>query len=309
MFDRRPERRRRAIPAAGRPGGHQVTARASASSSAPALRSAPASPSARSARRGPADVRPRCRRRAARPSQRNAINIPPGNENRFVKDEVVLEFAGNFPRPGITATAGAASAEPDRIAELHADQLDHRARPDRQPARGARGAARPRQRERRCAPASRTISTSRRRARAPRSRKPAKPTPAVATAAAIPAGGDPAQYALAKLRIGEAHTLATGDKMLVAVIDSGIDLSHPELAGVIAGSFDALGKAEKPHQHGTAIAGAIAAHARLMGAAPAAQDPRHPRLRRLRRAAPKRPPWRSSRASNTPRCSRRASST
>ena len=55
------------------------------------------------------------------------------------------------------------------------------------------------------------------------------------------------------------------------MIDSGIDLGHPELAGVVAGSFDALGKAEKPHQHGTAIAGAIAAHARLMGAAPAAQ--------------------------------------
>jgi subtilisin family serine protease len=96
-------------------------------------------------------------------------------------------------------------------------------------------------------------------------------TPAVATAAAIPAGGDPAQYALAKLRLGEAHMLATGDRVLVAVIDSGIDLSHPELAGAIAGSFDALGKAEKPHQHGTAIAGAIAAHARLMGAAPAAK--------------------------------------
>jgi subtilisin family serine protease len=93
----------------------------------------------------------------------------------------------------------------------------------------------------------------------------------MATAAAIPAIGDPAQYALGKLRIGEAHTLATGERVLVAVIDSGIDLGHPELAGVIAGSFDATGKAEPPHQHGTAIAGAIAAHARLMGAAPAAK--------------------------------------
>jgi subtilisin family serine protease len=93
----------------------------------------------------------------------------------------------------------------------------------------------------------------------------------MATAAAIPAIGDPAQYALGKLRIGEAHTLATGERVLVAVIDSGIDLSHPELAGVIVGSFDAIGKAAPPHQHGTAIAGAIAAHARLMGAAPAAK--------------------------------------
>jgi len=57
----------------------------------------------------------------------------------------------------------------------------------------------------------------------------------------------------------------------VAVIDSGIDLGHPELLGVIAGSYDALGKPEKPHRHGTGIAGAIAAHARLVGAAPAAR--------------------------------------
>jgi subtilisin family serine protease len=76
---------------------------------------------------------------------------------------------------------------------------------------------------------------------------------------------------LGKLRINEAHNLATGDKVLVAVIDSGIDLGHPELKGVVAGSFDALGTSEKPHMHGTAIAGAIAAHARLMGAAPAAR--------------------------------------
>jgi subtilisin family serine protease len=98
-----------------------------------------------------------------------------------------------------------------------------------------------------------------------------KVTPAVATAAAIPAGGDPAQYVLAKLHLGEAHTLATGERILVAVIDSGIDMSHPEIKGTIAGSYDAFGKLEKPHQHGTAIAGAIVAHARLMGAAPAAK--------------------------------------
>ena len=69
----------------------------------------------------------------------------------------------------------------------------------------------------------------------------------------------------------EAHELATGDKILIAVIDSGIDLGHPELQGVIAGSYDALGKSEEAHQHGTGIAGAIAANARLLGAAPAAR--------------------------------------
>ena len=88
---------------------------------------------------------------------------------------------------------------------------------------------------------------------------------------AAPTEGDPAQYALAKLRLPEAHTLAHGTNVTVAVIDSGIDVKHPELADAIAGSFDALGSKEGPHVHGTGIAGAIVAHARLMGSAPAAK--------------------------------------
>jgi hypothetical protein len=83
--------------------------------------------------------------------------------------------------------------------------------------------------------------------------------------------GDPAQYALAKLRLPEAHTLAHGANVIVAVIDSGIDAKHPELAGAIAASYDALGSKEGPHVHGTGIAGAIVAHAKLMGSAPAAK--------------------------------------
>ena len=83
--------------------------------------------------------------------------------------------------------------------------------------------------------------------------------------------GDPAQYALAKLRLPEAHTLAHGANVTVAVIDSGVDLKHPELANAIADSFDALGSKEGPHVHGTGIAGAIVSHARLMGSAPAAR--------------------------------------
>jgi hypothetical protein len=83
--------------------------------------------------------------------------------------------------------------------------------------------------------------------------------------------GDPAQYANAKLRLPQAHTLANGAGVLIAVIDSGIDASHPELANAIAERFDALDSREGPHAHGTGIAGAIAAHARLMGGAPAAR--------------------------------------
>ncbi|MEY9183419.1 subtilisin family serine protease [Bradyrhizobium sp. USDA 326] len=87
----------------------------------------------------------------------------------------------------------------------------------------------------------------------------------------VPVEGDPAQYALAKLRLPQAHALAHGANVTVAVIDSGIDAKHPELANSVADNFDALGSPEGPHVHGTGIAGAIVAHARLMGSAPEAR--------------------------------------
>jgi hypothetical protein len=83
--------------------------------------------------------------------------------------------------------------------------------------------------------------------------------------------GDPGQYAVTELRLPEAHRLADGANVTIAVIDSGIDTQHPELANSIAGSFDALGSKEGPHVHGTGVAGAIVSHARLMGSAPAAR--------------------------------------
>jgi Subtilase family len=89
--------------------------------------------------------------------------------------------------------------------------------------------------------------------------------------APVPTEGDPAQYALAKLRLPQAHTLARGDNITIAVIDSAIDAAHPELAGAIIDTFDALGSKDGPHAHGTGIAGAIVAHARLMGSAPLAK--------------------------------------
>jgi subtilisin family serine protease len=81
--------------------------------------------------------------------------------------------------------------------------------------------------------------------------------------------GDSAQYALAKLHLPEAQALARGDRVVVAVIDTEIDKTNSELAGAITDSFDALGVAAPMEAHGTGIAGIIAAHARLLGAAPA----------------------------------------
>ncbi len=89
----------------------------------------------------------------------------------------------------------------------------------------------------------------------------AKPDPA-------PAQTDSAQYALAKLHLTEAHAIAKGENVVIAVIDTPIDATHPELAGVITATFDATGAADKPLPHGTGMASAIAAHGKLIGSAP-----------------------------------------
>jgi subtilisin family serine protease len=83
--------------------------------------------------------------------------------------------------------------------------------------------------------------------------------------------GEAPQYAVAKLRLTQAHQLAKGNNVLVAMIDSGVDPSHPELEGAIAERFDTLDGSGAPHIHGTAVASAIVARARLLGAAPEAR--------------------------------------
>ena len=64
------------------------------------------------------------------------------------------------------------------------------------------------------------------------------------------------------------HRRARGDNVNIAVIDSEIDTSHPDLAGVVIDEFDALGGPRKAHPHGTGMAGAIAAHNKLIGVSP-----------------------------------------
>lgn len=83
--------------------------------------------------------------------------------------------------------------------------------------------------------------------------------------APVPSGDLAAvQYAPAKMRLPEAHAVADGKAILVAVIDSGIDGSHPELAGTL----DPASQSATLDPHGTAIAGVIAAHHRLVSASP-----------------------------------------
>ena len=76
------------------------------------------------------------------------------------------------------------------------------------------------------------------------------------------------QYVVPKLHLTEAHRITTGTDVIVAVIDSKIDAKHSDLAGVIAGENDVVGTAAPAHMHGTAMAGAIAAHSKLIGVAP-----------------------------------------
>ena len=80
------------------------------------------------------------------------------------------------------------------------------------------------------------------------------------------------QYAGKTIRLEEAHLLARGKGVMIAVIDTAIDASHPELAGTIAGKFDAVGTGSAPPEpHGTEIAGILVARAELTGVAPEAK--------------------------------------
>ena len=84
--------------------------------------------------------------------------------------------------------------------------------------------------------------------------------------------GDAAQYILDKLKMLDVHRMVRGANITIAVIDSEIDVAHPDLAGVVAQRFSAVGGApEKPHAHGTGMAGAMAARQRILGTAPGAR--------------------------------------
>lgn len=173
--------------------------------------------------------------------------VPPANERRFVPDEVVIELDGT-PSP----------AEVDALAQRH-----HLQRVESRPRRGTTM-------YRWRIPDGRQIADVIRELQADGAVRSAQPNYVYTTQEQLSEPGA-AQYAIAKLHVLRAQKFSRGDSIRVAIIDSGIDGTHPELAGDVEASFDALVTGEKLDAHGTAVAGLIVAHARLTGISPGAR--------------------------------------
>lgn len=85
-----------------------------------------------------------------------------------------------------------------------------------------------------------------------------------------------AEPAASQWHLADLHRIATGRGVKVAVIDSGIDGRHPDLAGQIEVRKNfVVGRPDAAEQHGTSVAGIIAARANnglgIAGVAPGAR--------------------------------------
>jgi type VII secretion-associated serine protease mycosin len=95
--------------------------------------------------------------------------------------------------------------------------------------------------------------------------------PAAMAAAAV----DLDHWQLAFLRAAEANAISQGEGVVIAVVDSGVDGTHPDLAGSFVPGFDfdaGSGNGQTDLDgHGTSMAGLIVAHGQMVGIAPKAK--------------------------------------
>jgi len=99
------------------------------------------------------------------------------------------------------------------------------------------------------------------------------------TARSSTAPNDPlyaAQPAASQWHLADLHQIASGRGTRIAIVDSGIDASHPDLTGQLLTNRNFVaGQPFVPEQHGTAVAGIIAAKADnrigIAGVAPGAK--------------------------------------
>src|SRR5262245_29265472 len=102
---------------------------------------------------------------------------------------------------------------------------------------------------------------------------------ALAFGSSTPAAPDPvrdAQWHLDALHIDEAHKVTKGADVIVAIIDTGVDATHPDLVGSIVDgtdlTHDGPGNGTTDMSgHGTGMTGLIAAHGHALGIAPEAK--------------------------------------
>ena len=74
------------------------------------------------------------------------------------------------------------------------------------------------------------------------------------------------QWALSQIGAPQAWTRSTGSGITIGIVDTGVDTSHPDLAGKVALTADCVGHpcvlgggADDPHGHGTIVSGIAAA--------------------------------------------------
>ncbi len=213
--------------------------------------------------------------------------VPALDETRFVPDEVLFELAPNVEAETVLRRYGAtliarqrfdlagvtiirakleagrdlravltemgddtniAGAQPNFLFELQQDSLSGTG-----------------------APAGASTASSEASTRAPtQGLRLADPTTAARGSAAVRRILPP-QYVVDKLRLSEARKFAQGRNIRVGLIDSGVDMEHPEIRGSVLGYLDAVDGLATPHAHGTSMATAIVAHGELQGIAPAAR--------------------------------------